>query len=109
MALGPSLTFWGDGMGGNAGCRISTVYTHQLIRITTITVVICMMRMAFWLDSCTPLMLYHQKKSVHMTAKHAAPIPGAMCSPRWMYSEVSLMRPTMYCPADTPLMGPVRM
>ena len=30
---------------------------HQISRMTTITVVICMMRSALPLDSCTPLML----------------------------------------------------
>ena len=34
---------------------------HQTIRITTITVVICMMRSAFSLDSCMPIMFLRQK------------------------------------------------
>ena len=34
---------------------------HHTIKITTMTVVICMMRSALLLDSCTPLMFAHQK------------------------------------------------
>ena len=37
------------------------VVRHQTIRITTITVVTCMMRIAFSLDSCMPRMFCHQK------------------------------------------------
>ena len=37
------------------------VMGHQISRIATITVVICMIRSALPLDSCTPLMFIHQK------------------------------------------------
>ena len=40
------------------------VTRHQTIRITTITVVICMMRSAFSLDSWMPMMFLRQKYSV---------------------------------------------
>ncbi len=39
---------------------------------TTITVVSCIMRSAFWLDSGIPLMFSHQKYSVTKIAKDAA-------------------------------------
>ena len=54
---------WWVGSGGRcrvAGCS-SMVRTHQTISITTITVVTCMMRIAFSLDSCMPWMFCHQK------------------------------------------------
>jgi len=48
-----------DGGSGTGEWRMVTV--HQIIRITTITVVICIMRSAFTLDSRMPLVLLHQK------------------------------------------------
>src|SRR5581483_4306296 len=53
-----------DGVGGGgrgAPPRRTSVSGHQIRRITTITVVICMMRRALVLDSGTPLMFDHQK------------------------------------------------
>ena len=38
-----------------------TVMVHQMIRITTITVVMTMICKAFWLDSCMPWVFFHQK------------------------------------------------
>ena len=38
-----------------------TVIAHQMIRITTITVVMAMICNAFWLDSCIPCVFFHQK------------------------------------------------
>jgi len=38
-----------------------TVTRHQPIRTTTMTVVSCMIRSAFWLDSCMPMMFFRQK------------------------------------------------
>src|SRR5438876_11251577 len=42
---------------------------HQMSRITTITVVICIMRRALPLDSGMPLILLHQKYTVTATLK----------------------------------------
>ena len=64
-----SLVRWmleGVGRGGKGTfpCRtpfITRVSGHQIRRITTMTVVICMMRRALSLDSGTPLMFDHQK------------------------------------------------
>ena len=59
-----SLNWRFDGMGAGgicAGPRINSVIGHQIRKITTITVVICMMRSALPLDSCMPLMFSHQK------------------------------------------------
>ncbi len=51
----------GNGIGlGPCGMR-KIVIRHQMIRITTITVVICMMRSAFSLDSWIPMMFLRQK------------------------------------------------
>src|SRR5437879_13164349 len=61
-----------DGVGGGgicAGPRNSKVIVHQTRKITTINVVSCIMRSALVLDSCRPLMLYHQKYSVTTIAK----------------------------------------
>ena len=66
----PSLRVVGEmQIGGNGrGRQIAPavlqkecVSGHQIRRITTITVVICMMRSALPLDSWTPLMFVHQK------------------------------------------------
>src|SRR4029453_15521500 len=64
-----------DGVGGGgicAGPRTAREMPHQTRKITTITVVTCMMRKAFELDSCSPLMLYHQKYNVTATPKKTA-------------------------------------
>ncbi len=53
-----------DGVGAGGSVQRSfrkMVSGHQTSRMATITVVICMMRSALPLDSCTPLMLAHQK------------------------------------------------
>ena len=44
-----------------AGPCSSSVSGHQTRKITTMTVVICMIRSALPLDSCMPLMFSHQK------------------------------------------------
>src|SRR5436190_10731066 len=65
--------FAGVGGGGTcAGPRTASVMPHQTRKITTITVVICIMRSALPLDSCRPLMLYHQKYKVTAMAKNTA-------------------------------------
>ena len=51
----------GYGSGGSGERRTSTVYMHQPISTTTITVVSCMIYSAFSLDSGMPLMFSHQK------------------------------------------------
>src|ERR1700676_3511291 len=54
--------FEGVGSGGNlAPPRIISVIGAQNSKITTMTVVICMIRKALWLDSGTPLVLLYQK------------------------------------------------
>ena len=40
---------------------LKTVIVHQMIRITTITVVMIMICTAFWLDSWMPWMFFRQK------------------------------------------------
>src|SRR4051794_17696592 len=63
--------FAGTGAGGSVALpRNSSVSGHQISRITTITVVICMIRNALLLDSGTPLMLPHQKYTVTATLKN---------------------------------------
>ena len=63
----------GVGSGGKvAPPRMTSVSGHQISRITTMTVVICMMRRALVLDSGTPLMFDHQKYTVTMTLKNTA-------------------------------------
>src|ERR1035438_7664878 len=52
------------------------VTIHQTIRITTITVVICMMRRAFSLDSWMPMIFLRQKYTVTAAAKTAAKYGG---------------------------------
>ena len=52
---------------------------HQTIRITTITVVICMMRSAFSLDSWMPMIFLRQKYTVTAAAKTAAKYGGLTC------------------------------
>ena len=62
----------GTGAGGNCVRWLSSMVSgHQINRIATITVVICMMRSALPLDSCTPLMFSHQKYNVIKTATPA--------------------------------------
>jgi hypothetical protein len=51
----------GSGAGGIWPPRASRVTTHHAIKITTITVVICMIFKASSLDSCRPRVLRHQK------------------------------------------------
>ena len=50
-----------SGLGGNWMGARRTVMVHQMIRITTITVVMAMICSAFWLDSCMPWVFFHQK------------------------------------------------
>ena len=57
----PMRMLEGHGNGGRCAPRTHIVYVHQTISSTTITVVICMMRSALWLDSGMPLMFSHQK------------------------------------------------
>ncbi len=47
------------------------------------TVVSCMMRSAFWLDSCMPMMFLRQKYSVARIAKPAAKYSGWTCTLGW--------------------------
>src|SRR5512143_3537396 len=62
----------GTGAGGSFHLFCSAMLMgHQISRIATMTVVICMMRRALPLDSCTPLMFIHQKYTVTRTAMPA--------------------------------------
>ena len=58
-----NLIFFNTGAGGICAGPplISSVSGHQIRKITIITVVICMIRSAFPLDSCMPLRFSHQK------------------------------------------------
>src|SRR5689334_12574952 len=61
-----------EGVGGGGSWApplVSSVRGHHIRRITTITVVICIMRRALPLDSGTPLILPHQKYAVTATLK----------------------------------------
>ena len=51
---------------------MASVMPHQTRNMTTMTVVTCMIRKAFVLDSCSPLMLYHQKYNVTPMPKKTA-------------------------------------
>src|SRR5437764_2131737 len=62
-----------DGVGGGGSWafpRTSRVSGHQISKMTTITVVICMIRRALLLDSGTPLILLHQKYTVTAILKN---------------------------------------
>ena len=50
-----------SGFGGNCTGARKTVIVHQMIRITTITVVMAIICNAFWLDSWMPCVFFHQK------------------------------------------------
>src|SRR5215471_16031221 len=70
-----SLNFRFDGSGAGgicAGPRTISVNVHQTRNVTTMIVVICIMRSALWLDSGRPLMLHHQKYAVTRTANVTA-------------------------------------
>src|SRR5207248_8959620 len=58
----------------------SSVNGHQMSRIATMTVVICMMRRALPLDSGTPLMLLHQKYTRSEERR-----VGKECRSRWLW------------------------
>ena len=61
-ASGASVMLDGSGAGGKVQRPFSRIVIgHHTTRIATITVVICMIRSALPLDSCTPLMFCHQK------------------------------------------------
>src|SRR6202035_116664 len=98
----------GQGKGGRWAPRTHTVYVHQMISSATITVVICMIFSALWLDSGMPLIFSHQKYNVMKMAKHAAVKFSESTIPRWKYANSSFKRPARYCPAETPLIGPVK-
>src|SRR5439155_21621700 len=99
----------GVGAGGTcAGPRTASVKPHQTRKITTMTVVICMMCSAFVLDSCRPLMLYHQKYSVTRIAKKTANELGDIRNSRFSNWLVSLASRPRYWPALTLLIGPVK-
>src|SRR6266849_6848302 len=71
-ALGLNRRLRGCGSGGQAECLIAMVYTHQVIRMTTMTVTSFMMCRAFSLDSGMPLVFSHQKYTVTIIAKQEA-------------------------------------
>src|SRR6266446_2444123 len=72
-ASGPQSILDGVGGGGIcAGPRVSRVIEHHMRNITTMTVVICMMRSALALDSLMPFVLLHQKYAITIRAKPAA-------------------------------------
>src|SRR5437899_8753031 len=97
------------GSGGTCPPRTASVYPHHAIMITTITVVMYMIRSAFSLDSGIPLMFSHQKYTVTRIAKNAAVAFIGNANFACPYPRTSLINPVKYRPAETPLMGPVRM
>src|ERR1700693_1274602 len=61
-ASSENMRLEGTGAGGSLHLFWSAMLMgHQISRMTTITVVICMIRNALPLDSWTPLMFIHQK------------------------------------------------
>ena len=58
---------------------------HQMIRITTMTVVTIMICSAFSLDSCMPWMFFHQKYSTIRTAKTAEKWSSEKTRGWWTY------------------------
>src|SRR5204862_4952499 len=83
--------FAGVGRGGScADPRSSSVRGHQMSRITTITVVICMIRRALPLDSGTPLILLHQKYAVTAMLKNTENQFGSVRQVWWAVSLTSL-------------------
>ena len=106
-APGEKCRLRGTGAGGHCPPCHMSVSPHQAIIRTTITVVTFMIRSASSLDSCIPCVLRHQKYTVMRIATNAAVAStGSACALPDRRSR-SLARPTMYCPADTPLIGPV--
>ena len=101
-----------DGVGAGGSCvppLNASVNGHQMSRITTITVVICIMRRALPLDSGTPLILLHQKYTVTATLKKTENQFGFVRQVWWAVSLTSFSSLPRYCPAATTLIGPVRM
>ena len=66
------LKLLSEGSGGRWAPRLMMVISDHTIRITTMTVVIFMICIAFSLDSCMPWMFFHQKYTHTRTAKPAA-------------------------------------
>ncbi len=105
-----------DGTCTPAWCRASVRKLQPRIS-TPMTVVSCMIRRALSLDSWTPMMFSRQKYSVMPTATitvRQLTVPGwavASSTPAdpWASLSMSPNSPTMYCPAATALIGPVRM
>src|SRR5262249_12668239 len=88
--------FPGTGDGGSCPPRISTLATHQAMRITTMTGVIFMIRRGWSLDSCRPRVLRHQKYNVTRTARNAAvPLYGTRHEAPDLMKK-SLTSPAMY-------------
>ena len=98
----------GSGAGGSCPPRWRTVKKHHTINTTTITVVTFMIRSASSLDSWIPRVLRRQKYSVTTMATAAAVAPDGSRMAEPLRASTSFTRPAMYCPADTPLIGPVR-
>ena len=96
------------GAGGHSPPWRSSVITHHAIRITTMTVVICMILNASSLDSCSPLVFRRQKYAVIAIANNAAVKLIGTCTADPSRSRTSLISPAIYWPAETPLIGPVR-
>src|SRR5436309_2738312 len=75
------------GAGGDwAGPWSRSVRGHQMRKITTMTVVICIMRRALPLDSWMPLTLLRQKYRVTMTPKKAEKRLGGILRLEWTIS-----------------------
>src|SRR5689334_21487423 len=80
-----------DGVGGGGSCAPplrASVKGHQTSKTTTMTVVICIMRRAFPLDSGTPLILLHQKYTVTALAKNTENQFGSVRHGSWAISLI---------------------
>src|SRR5438309_1619871 len=101
-----------EGMGAGGSWTLplnASVNGHQMSRITTMTVVICIIRRALPLDSGTPLILLHQKYAVTATLKKTENQFGSVRQVWCAVSLTSFSSLPRYCPAATTLIGPVRM
>src|SRR5215470_7655348 len=100
-----------EGVGRGGRCappRRTRVKGHQMRRTTTMTVVTCMMRSAFVLDSGTPFMLLNQKYTVTATLKNTANQFGFVRQLWCSAALISFSSEPRYRPALTTLIGPVR-
>src|SRR6267378_5496306 len=88
---------------------LKTVIVHQIRSVTTITVVMIMICIAFSLDSWIPWMFFHQKYTATSSAKAAEKWLSLKLRGWCRYCPMSFVKPARYWPADTALMGLVNL